>query len=435
MSTEQQSKPLVITELRIENVKRIRAVNITPDGKPAQVIGGKNAAGKTSTLDSIEMAIGGSKAIPQEPLRRGARKGKAAVSLGTVGEEPDFMVERTFSPDGTSQLVVKNREGVPQKSPQALLDSLCAAISFDPFAFTRLEPKKQDAILKEALNLDFTDLDNRRASAFAERTEKKRAVKDLDAQYAAMPEHPNAPAAEVSVSELAKELNVSRGTEGERRVAENRVSNAENLVARANATIQRLKTEMKAAEKALKTETDGLAEATATLAALPEIKDTSALEEQIQTAEETNAKIRANATRKAHLARLNDAEKRVKQLDEAIEKCDTEKQEILAGANFPIPGLGFDETGPTLNGVPLEQSSSAEQLRVSVAIGFALNPRLRVLLIREGSLLDEESMGILSEMAAEAGGQLWLEVVKGSPDGSCVYIEDGQVKGAAEAAE
>ena len=47
-----------IVELKTENVKRIQAVEITPQGNVV-VIGGKNGAGKSSVLDSIEYALHG----------------------------------------------------------------------------------------------------------------------------------------------------------------------------------------------------------------------------------------------------------------------------------------------------------------------------------------------------------------------------------------
>lgn len=432
MSTE---KPLVITELCIENVKRIRAVRIVPDGGPTQVIGGRNAMGKTSTLDSIEMAIGGGKAIPQEPLRRGARKGKAGVSLGTIGEPPEFIVERTFAADGSSQLVVKNAEGVPQKTPQKLLDALCAAISFDPFAFTRLEPKKQDAILKEALGLDFTDIDNRRAAAFQERTEIKRALKDAEALYAAMPDHSGVPAKEQSVSDIAAMLSAVREAQSARAVAESKIEAAQRMVDNASATVARIEAELASAKERLAREMEALAVRQGELSQLPPAGDAGELETKLREAEATNAKVRANLARESAAKRLSELEKKVKSLTEKIELADAEKHNKLADTSFPVPGLGFDESGPTLNGVPLEQASSAEQLRVSVAIGLALNPRLRVLLIREGSLLDDDSMRMLAEIATEAGAQLWVEKVSSTGDGCSVVIEDGEVKQSATAAE
>ena len=48
--------------------------------------------------------------------------------------------------------------------------------------------------------------------------------------------------------------------------------------------------------------------------------------------------------------------------------------------------------------------------------------------VRDGSLLDEDSMQILAEMATEADYQVWVERVSTSGQGG-IYIEDGRVKG------
>ena len=58
-----------ITELRAENIKRLVAVRVKPDGSLV-VVGGNNGQGKTSLLDSIAMALGGKDLMPAEPLRR-----------------------------------------------------------------------------------------------------------------------------------------------------------------------------------------------------------------------------------------------------------------------------------------------------------------------------------------------------------------------------
>ena len=113
-----------------------------------------------------------------------------------------------------------------------------------------------------------------------------------------------------------------------------------------------------------------------------------------------------------------------------ISEIDERKRAELAAAEFPVAGLGFDDDGVLLNDLPFSQASSAEKLRVSVAMGLAMNPRLRVLLIRDGSLLDEESLGIIQEMAEKSDAQIWIERV-GEGAECQVIIEDGSIKGAA----
>jgi hypothetical protein len=159
---------------------------------------------------------------------------------------------------------------------------------------------------------------------------------------------------------------------------------------------------------------------------MPEV-ECEPIHERIRNAEATNEKVRSNARRKllatehARLLALSTA------TSDAIEAIDDDKQKQLESAKWPVDGLGFSDDGITFGGLPFEQASSAEQLRVAVAIGLALNPTLRVLLIRDGSLLDGDNLEAISEMASEADAQVWLERV--GDDGHCaVVIEDGQIK-------
>jgi len=95
-------------------------------------------------------------------------------------------------------------------------------------------------------------------------------------------------------------------------------------------------------------------------------------------------------------------------------------------AKFPIDGLGFNEQGVTFNGIPFKQCSSAERLKVSLAMAMALNPELKVIRITNGNLLDSSNMTVVEQMAKDNDYQIWLEMV--NETGSMgIYIEDGEV--------
>lgn len=428
-----------IIRLEAENTKRLRAIEIMPKGDLV-IVGGRNGQGKSSTLDAIEMALGGAGTIPPEPIRRGARKARIVVDLG------DLIVERVFTAKGT-QLVVKNAEGVEQRSPQALLDSLCSRVAFDPLAFARMDPRKQDEVLKKLLNIDFTMLDQERASVFAERAHENKAIKELKARLDAMPHHPDAPAQETSVADLMAELErreelrrehlrlqaAAESTQAAVTAAlrdveleEERIAELEKALAAARANVARLR--LAATERASE-ESDARAALEAHT-----YPDPAEIKTQLQTVEQTNRLVRANAERAKLKAELRERETKAEKLTDRLINIDNQKAGILERAEFPVPGLGFDDAGPTLNGIPLEQASQAERLRVSVAIGIALNPKLRVLLVRDGSLLDDDSMRMLAELAAEHDCQVWLERV-GTGDPTAIVIEDGEVLNTAVAAE
>ena len=88
-----------IIELRAENVMRLKAVEITPDGT-VQVIGGRNAQGKSAVLNAIWLALGGGKASKDisRPIRDGEENASVRLDLG------DLVVTRTWTQKGTSLL-------------------------------------------------------------------------------------------------------------------------------------------------------------------------------------------------------------------------------------------------------------------------------------------------------------------------------------------
>jgi DNA repair exonuclease SbcCD ATPase subunit len=415
--------PLHIVELRVENLKRLRAVTITPDGDLV-VLSGANGQGKTSVLDAIAMALGGGSQIPTEPIRRGAERAEVVVDLG------ELIVRRTFTAAGGGQLVVQNREGARFQSPQTMLDALVGRLAFDPLAFSREKPARQAEILRELVGLDLAPLDTKRAELYAERTAVNKRAASLRARFEAMPKH-EAPAEPVDVGELAAEL--QRANQHNEKVGAScraAIASAADCAAQRK-RVETLREQLATAEQVLAERVAADARLQAAMREAKEV-DTTALLEQIRGAESTNRLVRENHQRQAAAAEHAVAERQSAELTEQIEAVDQQKASAIAAAPMPVPGLGFGADGVvTLNGLPLEQASAAERLRVSVAIGLAMNPRLRVLLIRDASLLDRESMRLVADMARAAGAQLWLERVE-VDDQTTVLIEDGQVAGEAE---
>ena len=110
-----------------------------------------------------------------------------------------------------------------------------------------------------------------------------------------------------------------------------------------------------------------------------------------------------------------------------IEEIDAERVKRIGAAALPVPGLGFDGDGNvTLNDLPFSQASQAEQLRVSLAMGAALQPTLRLIIVKDGSLLDAKSLGIVGAFARDNDLQILMERVGDGAEVG-VVIEDGAV--------
>ena len=156
--------------------------------------------------------------------------------------------------------------------------------------------------------------------------------------------------------------------------------------------------------------------------------DVEPLREQLANVEAINEQVRWRRERDEADARVRSLTELRDDLTEGIGKLDKVKADGLAAAKFPVPGLGFGDSGVTYQGVPFAQASSAEQIKISLGMAMALNPKLRVLRIVDGSLLDDESMQTVRDMAAEHDFQVWIETVGSSDDPAAVVIEDGRVK-------
>lgn len=417
-----------VVRLQAENIKRLIAVDITPDGAVVQITG-KNGQGKSSVLDSIWYALGGERNIPGEPVRKGEKKASVTLDLG------DLIVTRRWTESGTS-LVVTNNEGLRYSSPQKVLDTLCGRLTFDPLAFARLKPSEQAMALSTLVGLDLSDLEQATAAAYYERRDINRDIVRLEAECTNLPtEAP--PAVDTEAAERA----VTVAREAERAAASYTMklgaARADHVKAiEAVAACERAIVEARARLHTAQESEKALA---ASLAALEETAPAA----PAQTVEEAMAAARAANEGVAQQARWQAAQQKLAQLQEAVEASKaltaklgdlaTQSAKRIAACKFPLAGLVIQNGIVRYNDVPFDQCSSAEQLRVSTAIAMQMNPKLRVLRIADGSLLDSDSMQMLKDLAAEQDYQVWIETVD-SHDATAVVIDDGHVVLASEAA-
>lgn len=399
-----------IVKLQAENIKKLVAVEITPHGNVVKITG-RNAQGKSSVLDAIWMALGGKQAAPDEPVRRGAEKGRVRLDLG------DIIVERRFT-EGGSSLIVESKDGARFQSPQTLLDGLVGRLSFDPCAFMRMDPKHQFDTVRELVGLDFTALDKARGSYYEQRTEVNRDIKRQQARVDAITVPDDAPDAEDNATELLNEINQAIHT--------NQTNESNRQAVRSKRVrAQELKRQIETLQAECNAIVEEGTQLSDRLAITPDI-DIVPLQARLETIESRNKAARAKAERRAIDDNLKELRESERTLTARIEDIDSQKKWALESADFPLSGMSFVDDVVTYNGMPLAQASSAEQLRVSLAMAMALNPKIRVIHIKDGSLLDPDSMKVIEELARDKDYQVWCEIVDTTGKVG-VFIEDGQV--------
>ena len=402
-----------IIRLTASNVKRLRAVDIKPDGT-LQIITGRNAQGKTSVLDAIWLALGGGQASKDtpRPVRDGEESASVTLDLG------DLIITRTWdAAKGKTELKVTAPDGGRYPTPQTLLDGLVGKLSFDPLAFTRLSAREQRQALLDLLDLDFTQADRDRARLYELRLETGRRAH----AFGELPKLPaDAPTVETSSAELVDRLNAALESVDAIRKAHGAIAGCLDRIEAIDRQITGLQNERAATEAAI-------AEWQQRLDDEPDPEDITKLRGRLADLERHNAEARANARILADREAQKALQAEYTEYTHAINSIDQRKADALAAATMPVDGLGFDDQGVTFNGVPFGQASSAEQIRVSLAMAMALNPTLRVVRILDGSLLDPESMTAIADMAKAGDYQVWVERVADDAP-AAVVIEDGQVK-------
>jgi len=437
LGATQAPKGLKIISLQAENLKRLTAVRIDPKGNLVE-IRGRNAQGKSSVLDAIWWALAGAGNIQADPIRKGQERAVIKLDLG------ELIVTRTFTKgdDGfRTSITVENGEGARFASPQRMLDDLLGSLTFDPLAFARMKPKEQfDALKGFVPGIDFANIEGLNRADFEKRTAVNRRHKELTAQAQAIAIPETLPAERVDEDALVAEIGdvgehnaqIERRKEG-REAAANQAAELRLDVKRTHEEIERVKATAAARIAELEKEAEEYAAAAtdyetklANAEPLPAPKDAAAIRARLDDAKRTNALIDQAARRTQLQEQAKAAQAEAEALTASIAARDKAKLDAIAAAKLPIDGLGFGDDAITLNGLPFEQASDAERLRASCAIAMASNPKLRVIRVRDGSLLDEDGMRLLGEMADAHDCQVWVEAVDSSGRVGIV-LEDGHV--------
>lgn len=415
-----------IVKLQAENIKRLKAVEINPDGNIIEIVG-PNGSGKSSVLDAIFFALAGASHIPTQVVRQGEEKAYIKLDLG------ELIVTRFFQPDGGTRLVVESSEGARFPSPQAMLDGLIGSLTFDPLAFTRLAPREQLERLKSLVNLDLSKFDGEILKQRELLSELRRLYHSTKQEIMIFAPSDSYPTEFIDVGKLNQEIdrlnreNISiiqrrEKLKSDQKDNDQQLSRAKEMRAEADRLKLRAEDLMRQAQDL----EDRVIELASNLDVdIPELNDTSELQRQRDAAQQHNNQYREGLRLKDRLKKKNELEKSIQSAQEIINRETENRQRAITSATMPVEGLSFADDEVLFNGLPLINASSAEQLKVSTAIAMASNPRLRVLRIKDGSLLDGESMRILADIVTNNDFQLWIERVESSDQRPCIVMEDG----------
>lgn len=420
--------PVKIASLELENVKRVRAVELSPAADGLTVIGGRNAQGKTSVLDAIAWALGGNKRRPKRPNREGS-----ALPAHLRVELSNGLVAERKGKNGS--LTVTDPSG--KRAGQSLLDSFIEEFALDLPKFMALNDTGKAEVLLRLIGIgdELKRIDAEVEKSFNERTavgQQERAKRKVAED---MPWYADAPSEPVGASELIEQQKaiLAKNSENQRKRDEvvriGREFDAEReRVQQLKDRMAELKTALASAEaRALKL-SDEYMTASKTAERL-EDESTAEIERALDDIDAVNEKVRANQRRldmQADAERLTE-ERRA--LDERIEGLRAERTRLLDGVGMPLPELSVENGRLVYKGSAWSDMSSAEQLMVSTAIVRSLKPECGFVLVDELEKMDPQTLAEFGAWAEAEG----LQVIgtRVAVDESCtIVIEDGRVVGA-----
>ena len=417
-----------IMALEAENVKRIKAVALTPSPTGLTLVGGNNNQGKTSVLDALAWALGGDRFRPDAAQRDGAVAPahlKVKLSNGVV-------VERKGK---NSTLTVTDPTG--RRSGQQLLNAFIEPLALDLPRFMEASDKEKADILLRIIGIG-TELHTRDLEIKA-LYDKRTFTGQLAAQKKHFAEelisYPDAPEEPVSASDLIRQQQEILARNGENQRKRNQLDKLIDEKNQLNFTlrdldekIEDLKEEYEQTQAKFTDLEKQIFQARKSAAQLQD-ESTAELEASIRDIEEINRKVRANLEK----SRAEDEAARYAgdydKLTEAITRKRADRMALLNGADLPLPELSVEDGALTYKGKHWRDMSGSDQLRVAAAIVRRLNPDCGFVLLDK---LEQMDMTTLQEFSA------WLEAehlqaiaTRVSTGSECqIIIEDGMVKDA-----
>lgn len=412
---------VTITSLEAENVKRIKAVALTPAPTGLTLVGGNNNQGKTSVLDALAWALGGDRFRPDAAVRDGAMAPahiKVTLSNGVI-------VERKGK---NSTLTVTDPTG--RRSGQQLLNAFIEPLALDlPRFMEASDREKADILLKiigigtelHTRDLEIKSLYDKRTFTGQLAQKKKHFAEELI--Y-----YPDAPEEPVSASDLIRQQQEILARNGENQRKRDQLAQLTDLFERQKKVVADLEFQLSTEKQRLTTMQADVKIAQTSAADLQD-ESTAELEASIQNIEKTNQRVRANLEK----ARAEDEAARYAsdydKLTEVITQKRADRIALLNGADLPLPELSVEDGALTYKGKHWRDMSGSDQLRVATAIIRRLNPDCSFVLLDK---LEQMDMTTLTEFGR------WLEseglqaiATRVSTGSECqIIIEDGMVKGA-----
>ena len=405
--------------LQIENLRLIKAAYLKFKPSGLTQIVGRNATGKSTVIDAIEILFEGFKRSPEDIITHG--KEKAVI----IGELDDFIIKRVIT-NKTNRLEVITKAGFRPQKPQDFLNALINKLTFRPQVFLDKKPEEKLRFLMEILNLDFTEENRKIAEKENERLFVGRELKSLGEME--MPEKIDP----VDINLLLKEKQEITLYNEKEKQKQSDINFFQTLLRDiefkcSNNDRPAIKTGF---EKIKKTINDIISSMP-----LPEFKDTTEIDSKISQANDINRKAQLYSNFIEWNNKKTQKQAEYDRLNEEIKELREAKVKKLKEVKMPVEGLEIrelkeNEYGLFYKDIFCENWARSLGWKIALSICAAMQPSLKAIFLDNGETLDEDSRKALDKWAIENNIQVILTVVQNIPDElteGTFYVEEGKI--------
>lgn len=444
-----QEEGLKILSGEITNFKNISQKIVEFNGRSAMIVG-KNGGGKSSLIQALTCAVD-AKMIPSRPIKEGEQSASTLVKVGGVldGEYQEFNIDMYFNEaHGRGKLVISDKDGGAIPGGKSMVKSIVGNVGFDILEFIDLGLTKEGKVstpgVKDQIKtlLQFLpmesqkklmNLDIEKKEAYDSRTEINKDIKSNELKLrdcAIDPDDIDKYSEKKDDTSIIKDMSAIGDSISTYDRVFNGIETKELKETALEKRIEALMKEMNSCEEEL-TEVSAEIEKGRAWLEKRERPSMEALTTQLEKVSEHNVQHAKIVELKGFSEKARTLAVDAEAKSDRLKKIESEKKEVFSETPLPVKGLTFDENEILYKGLPFNENQhpSSTIIAVGIQIAMAMNPNLKLLIIKDGSLLDQKILNYILKLVDKKGYQVFVEMVDhtGEMDVTVDFIE-GEVK-------